>query len=129
MACVANPAFAREGKSEPAPAPLTGTWTCIAHGRPEGDVPFLLHLQQTGDTVTGSISSAQGSTELSLVKRNKGKLELHIDSPSGLYLLTGKFKKGQLIGQGTFQSSKGAFECKEQPAGGGGEALAPASVP
>lgn len=116
LACLsaAPPCVARSKNSKP--GPLTGTWTCVSHGRPEGDVPFTLYLEQTGEIVTGTVSSSQGSTELNSADFKKGELELHIDSPDGEYLLTAKLHKGQLTGQWSFQNNKGPWEGKKEPA-------------
>jgi hypothetical protein len=105
---------AKEKKAKP--GPLTGTWECTSHGGPQGDLPFTLYLEQEAETVTGSVSSPMGSTELSSATFKKKDLEIHIDSPDGEYLLTGKLtKKGEMSGQWSHEDLKGTWEGKLQP--------------
>src|SRR5579864_6554328 len=82
--------------NKPKPGPLTGTWQCMAHGGPDGDLAFTLTLEQSDETVTGSVSSPIGSTELGDASFKKNRLEIHIDAGETKYLLTGTYKKGQL---------------------------------
>ena len=78
---------------KPKPGPLTGTWECMAHGGPRGDLPFTLSLQQHKENVTGSVSSPLGSTEIASSSFKKKTVEIHIDSSQANYVLTGKFSK------------------------------------
>jgi hypothetical protein len=96
---------AKEIKAKPGPA--TGTWECKSHGGPNGDMDFTLYLEQNGDTVTGSVSSPIGSTELTTATFKKKTLEIHIDTPQGNYVLTGKLNKGQMSGVWTVDSGTG----------------------
>jgi hypothetical protein len=96
---------AKEIKAKPGPA--TGTWECTSHGGPNGDMSFTLYLEQNGDTVTGSVSSPIGSTELTTATFKKKVLEIHIDTPQGNYVLTGKLNKGQLSGTWSVDSGAG----------------------
>ena len=101
---------------ESKPGPLTGTWECTSHGGPQGDQPFTLYLEQQAETVTGSVSSPMGSAELSSATFKSKNLEIHIDSPDGEYLLSGKMvKKGALSGQWSHEDLKGTWEGKLQP--------------
>lgn len=94
--------------------PLTGTWQCMAHGGPNGDLPFTLYLQQQNETVTGSVSSPLGDTDLSSATFNKNALEIHIDSPDRSYLLTAKLQNGELSGDwSTDAGQKGTWEGKQ----------------
>lgn len=106
--------FAAKGK-EAKPGPITGTWECTSHGGPQGDLPFTLYLEQQQDTVTGSVSSPMGSTEISSATFKSKSLEIHIDTPDGEYLLTGKVvKKGEMSGQWSHEDMKGTWEGKLQ---------------
>ena len=96
MSLASAVAFAKGNKSKP--GPMAGTWSCTSHGGPQGDMTFTLYLEQTGDTVTGSVSSPIGSTELTTATFKKKMLEIHIDTPEGNYVLTGKLNKGQVSG-------------------------------
>lgn len=112
LLCLAASAPAKEKKSKP--GPLTGTWECNSHGGSQGDMPFTLYLQQSGQTVTGSVESPLGGTEITSATFKKKALEIHLDTPQGNYLLTAKFKKGMLTGEWSHDPEKGAWEGKKQ---------------
>ena len=100
--------------NNPKPGPMTGTWECMQHGSEQGDRPFTLSLQQTKEDVTGSVSSPIGGTEISSGSYKNKTLEIHINTPQGNYLLTGKFKKNQLSGEwSTDTNQKGTWEGKK----------------
>jgi hypothetical protein len=110
---LAHPIGGKEKSAKP--GPLTGTWECMSHGGPQGDLPFTLTLEQQQETVTGSVSSPMGSTEISSATFKSKSLEIHIDSPDGEYLLTGKMtKKGAMSGQWSHEDLKGTWEGKLQ---------------
>src|SRR5208283_194626 len=73
--------------------PLTGTWVCQSKGGPEGDMPFTLYLQQSGENVDGSVSSSLGDAPLSSATFKDNTLEIHIDAPQGPYVLIAKLDK------------------------------------
>jgi len=102
---VASVLAAKGNKAKPGPA--AGTWTCTSHGGPNGDMSFTLYLEQNGETVTGSVSSPIGSTELTTASFKKKMLEIHIDTPQGNYVLTGKLNKGQVSGSWSVDSGAG----------------------
>jgi hypothetical protein len=106
--------FAKD--KNPKPGPLTGTWQCMSHGGPNGDMAFTLYLEQQKETVTGSVSSPIGDTEITSASFKKKNLEVHIDSPQGSYLLTAKLKKNQLAGDWSIDTGpKGTWEGKKSP--------------
>ena len=116
LAAAAVTTIALAADSKPKPGPLTGTWECTSHGGPNGDMAFTLTLEQTGETVTGSVSSPIGSTDLSESTFKKNKLEIHIDGGEAKYLLTGTYKKGDLSGEWSTDSDlKGTWEGKKSP--------------
>ena len=116
LAVAALTTIALASSSKPKPGPLTGTWDCTSHGGPNGDMAFTLTLEQTGETVTGSVSSPIGSTDLSESTFKKNKLEIHIDGGEAKYLLTGTYKKGDLSGEWSTDSDlKGTWEGKKSP--------------
>jgi hypothetical protein len=109
-------AKSQDSKSKVA-GPLTGTWQCTAHGGPNGDIGFTLYLTQDNDTVSGSISSPLGDTDLSTASFKGGKLEIHINGGDSNYVLSAKLDKDQLSGgewssdggeKGTWEGKKGA---------------------
>ena len=102
--CLASPGMANEKK--PKPGPLTGTWECVAHGSSQGDLPFTLYLEQSKETVTGSVSAPMGSIGITSAGYRKKTLEIRIDSPQGNYVVTGKLKKGQLGGTWSVDTSR-----------------------
>jgi hypothetical protein len=112
LLCLAGLALAKD--KSPKSGPLTGTWQCTSHGGPQGDMEFTLYLTQDKETVTGSVSSPIGSTDLNSATFKKKKLEIHIDSPQTKYLLTGTYKKGELSGDWSTDSDlKGTWEGKK----------------
>jgi hypothetical protein len=112
--CMGSLALANEKK--PKPAPMTGTWECVSHGGSQGDMPFTLYLAQDKENVTGSVSSPIGGTQISSGTYKKKYLEIHIDTPQGNYLISGKFEKGQLAGNWSSDNEKGTWEGKKQAA-------------
>jgi hypothetical protein len=106
------------GRADDKQGPITGTWTCQAKGGPEGDTPFTLRLQQNGETVTGSVDSPQGGTDITSASFKGDTLEIHIDSDDD-YMLVGRLENGSL--SGTLSKNKtdqGTWECKKEVDGG-----------
>src|SRR5215472_18963253 len=102
---------AQDTKSKPKGGPVAGTWTCTAHGGTNGDIPFILYLEQDNETVTGSVSSSMGDAEFSSASFKDGTLEIHIDGGDQTYILTGKLQNGQLSGQwSTGETEKGTWD-------------------
>ncbi|MGD0223538.1 MAG: hypothetical protein ABSF71_14480 [Terriglobia bacterium] len=97
--------------------PMTGTWTCQAHGGSQGDTPFTLILQQTGEKVEGSVDSPLGGTQISSGTFKDNTLEIHIDAGDTNYVLTAKFEKGALSGTWGNENDKGTWEGKKGAAG------------
>jgi hypothetical protein len=118
LAVVAGAATLHGSEKKPKPGPLAGTWECTAHGGAQGDMPFTLYLEQTKDTLTGSVSSPMGGTQISAGTAKKNEVEIHIDTPQGNYQLTGRLKKGQLSGKWSSDTESGVWEGKKQAPGG-----------
>ena len=93
--------------------PLTGTWDCQSKGGPDGDVEFKLYLQQADEEVNGSIRSPIGDAPLSFGKFKDGKLEIHIDTPEGVYVLTATVDGRRLWGDLRYGKDKGTWEGKK----------------
>jgi hypothetical protein len=90
---------------------LSGTWDCVAHGGPQGDMAFTLYLQQSKEVVDGSITSPLGGTQVSSGALRKNELELHFDLPQGSYTLMGRLEKGgKIVGAWSLESEKGSWE-------------------
>ena len=81
--------------------PLTGTWECQSHGGDHGDGPFTLELEEDGEKVTGSVSSPEGGMEITTATFKDNLLEIHLDTPDGLYILKATLKDGALSGDTT----------------------------
>ena len=118
LAIVVAAAFALGKEKKPKSGPLTGTWECTAHGGAQGDISFTLYLEQSKDSVTGSVSSPMGGTDISAGTIKKTDLEIHFDTPQGNYQLTGHLKKGELSGKWSSDTESGEWEGKKQAAGG-----------
>ena len=89
---------------------LSGTWDCVAHGGPQGDMAFTLYLQQSKEVVDGSIASPMGGTQISSGAIRKNELELHFDMPQGSYTLMGRLERGgKIIGAWSLDSEKGSW--------------------
>ena len=109
-----------QSKSKSA-GPLTGTWQCTAHGGPNGDLGFTLYLTQDNDSVTGSISSPLGDTDISTASFKDSRLEIHINGGDTNYVLTAKLDSDALSAgewssdggeKGTWDGKKGAEQGK-----------------
>jgi len=110
--CLASLGVAKEKK--PKPGKLTGTWECVSHGSSQGDMPFTLYLEHSKETVTGSVSSPMGGTQITSASYKKKTLEIRIDTPMGNYTLTAKLKKDQLNGTWAVDTGeKGNWEGKK----------------
>jgi hypothetical protein len=77
---------------------VTGKWECVAHGSVQGDVPFTLTLQQKGETVTGTIATADGELEITSGSYKNNALEIHCETDDAKYLVAGELKGDQLKG-------------------------------
>jgi hypothetical protein len=117
---ITSVAVAKEKKLKP--GPLTGTWQCTSHGGPRGDMNFTLDLQQTRETVAGSVTSPLGSTELSGSYKKK-TVEILIDAAQANYVLNAKLNKDQLNGEWSYKNAEngntahGTWEGRRQTQG------------
>jgi len=96
LAAATNDPFVK-GK-EPKQGRLTGTWECVAHSSAQNDMQFTLKLAQNDDTVTGTFINSSGEYRLSSASYEKGALEIHVKTPEGSYVVTGRLLRGQLSG-------------------------------
>lgn len=116
LALICTAALAPAKEKKPKAGPVTGTWQCMSHGSSEGDMPFTLFLQQSNDTVTGSVSAPQGSTDITSATFKSHMLNIQIDTDSGSYTVTGKLKRGKLSGTWSHNDEKGTWEGTKQAA-------------
>ena len=98
-------------------APLTGTWECQAKGGSMGDMPFTLDLKQTGEKVEGTVSAAEGGTEISSRTFKDNILEIHINTSDANYVLKAKLDRGVLSGSWANGDDKGTWEGKKKASG------------
>lgn len=110
LALVGFAGLAAAKKKTPKPGPLTGTWECLSHGGARGDMPFTLSLEQSGETVSGSVASPLGGTEITSGRFKKKTLEIRLETEQGAYVLTAKYKKGKLSGEWVHDPEKGTWE-------------------
>jgi hypothetical protein len=111
--CSARAISPQESKANS--GPLTGSWECMAHGGSQGDTTFTLDLTQDGDNVSGSVSSPQGGMDITSATFKGEKLEIHLETPDGTYVLTAKWKNDKLLdGQTTLDGKPyGTWEGKK----------------
>ena len=110
-----------QGKDkQPKPGRMTGTWECMSHGSSQGDMPFTLYLEQTGDSVSGSVSSPIGGTEITSATFKNNKLDIRLETSEGTYVMSAKLKKGQLAGEWSVEGGGegGTWEGKKQAEAG-----------
>jgi len=96
-------------------SPITGTWDCQSKGRPEGDLEFTLYLKQSGEDVEGSVSSPLGDAPITSGNFKGDRLEIHIDTDEGNYVLIAKLDKGTLTGTWAKDEEKGTWTGKLAP--------------
>ncbi len=112
--CVLALGITLYGQSKANTSPIVGTWNCVAHGTKEGDLPFTLYLEQSGDEFTGSVSAPQGSTGLSTVSFKDNQLKITIDTDEHNYVLTATLANGKLAGEWSMDDQKqGAWDGKK----------------
>ncbi len=94
--------------------PVAGTWQCIAHGAPNGDFPFTLSLEQSGQALTGTVSAPQGDADLTTVTFKNNQLKIEIDTSQNNYSLTATLADGKLTGEWSRDGQKqGTWEGKK----------------
>jgi hypothetical protein len=97
------------GTAEQKASSITGTWNCQSKGGPEGDMEFTLILEQNGDDVDGTVSSPLGDAPITSGTFKGNKLELHIDTEAGNYLLEATLDKSTLTGTWSKDQDKGTW--------------------
>lgn len=101
-------------KEKTATSPVVGTWKCIAHGGPNGDLPFTLYIQQTATGLTGTVSAPQGDTDLTSVTFKNPHVKIAINTNQHNYSLTATLKDAKLTGKWSRDGeSEGTWEGKK----------------
>ena len=99
---------ARTEKEKTELTSVTGRWECIAHGSPQGDVPFTLTLHQDKETVTGAIATADGELQIKSGSFKNATLEIRCETDQAKYVVTGKLGARQLSGHWSKTVNPGA---------------------
>jgi hypothetical protein len=103
-----------QAKEKAGSSPVAGTWTCVAHGGENGDIPFTLSIQQTAEGLTGTVSAPQGDANLTSVTFNDNQIKIAINTDEHSYALNATLADGKLAGewyrdgqkQGTWEGKK-----------------------
>jgi hypothetical protein len=111
ISLIASP---HSNERKPKPGPLTGTWECQSHGSSQGDLPFTLLLVQSGATITGSVESPIGGTDIASASFKNKSLAIKIETAQGDYLLTAQLKNGKLSGEWSHDPEKGTWQGTKQ---------------
>lgn len=99
-------------------APVSGTWSCVAHGTGQGDMEYTFNLNQSAEQVTGNFTapSSDGGNESHDVKDGSfkaGKLTLHFEDDDGTIDVTGGLDgKDAMKGDWTQGNGGGTWDCK-----------------
>ncbi|MGE3109938.1 MAG: PDZ domain-containing protein [Phycisphaerales bacterium] len=107
----------KKDSGPPSPAavsdPVTGTWSGKATGDAPGmenGLPFTMSLKLDGDNISGSMTSAMGSGDVSgTFDKASGHVTLTITIGDGVATLTGTIDNGQLAGTWTTGDASGKF--------------------
>lgn len=114
LACLGLARLAVAAPASSNAEPLTGTWQCMSHGGSQGNMAFTLDLQQTGENVSGSVSSPLGDTDLTSATFKGDTLQIEIDGEDTQYHLTAKYANGKLSGTwSTSSGGRGTWEGKK----------------
>lgn len=95
---------------------VAGTWDCQSKGGPEGDMDFTLYLEQSGEDISGTVSSPLGDASITSGTFKGNHLEIHIDTEAGNYLLEATLDNGGLTGSWSKDQDKGTWVGKASSA-------------
>lgn len=110
-------AAALQARSKPGTDSLVGTWDCIAHGAPSGDMPFtlMIYRDQSRQGYTGNASAEQGYAPITSITRKGSHLRIDINTDQDDYLLTGTLSNGKLSGEWYLDGQKqGSWQGKKE---------------
>lgn len=97
--CVLVFAAALQAKDKTNTNPLVGTWNCTAQGGENGNMPFTIYLEQSGQGYTGSVSAPQGDAPISSITFKDNQLKIVINTSEDDYSLTATLANGKLSGE------------------------------
>lgn len=81
-------------------AGIAGAWDIVAD-TPDGNVPYLLELNQQGDVFSGTIGGDMGSAPLDALSYRDGKLHFEVDAGGTVYVIDGALEGDNLKGRWT----------------------------
>ena len=94
--------------------PLSGIWEGDIHGFPQGDFPFTISFQQTGEDVKGVFALFFGGGAFKSSTFRNNNLALHLDTPLANFVFNAQYKDGSISGTwSTDEGSKGTWEAKK----------------
>lgn len=88
-----------QAKTKANASPLAGTWNCVAQGGKNGNLPFTLYIDQSGQGYTGSVSAPQGDAPITSITFKNNHLKIDINTSEDDYALTGTLAGGKLSGE------------------------------
>jgi len=93
--------------------PLSGSWEGVLHGF-QDDSPSAFYFHQNQQELTGVFSLQWGGAAITSATFKNNVLEVHIDTPLGKFLFSGKLNQETLSGDwSTDTGLKGAWEMKK----------------
>jgi hypothetical protein len=93
---------------------VSGTWVCIGHGAPQGDVPYTFNLMRNKDKITGNFAEISGlQADIKDGSFKDKKLTMGFDAYGGTVTMTGTMAgRGEMSGNWTFSGgADGTWEC------------------
>ncbi len=108
---------------------IAGAWDIVAD-TPDGNVAYLLELNQQGDALSGTIGGDMGSAPLDALSYKDGKLHFEVDPGGGIYVIDGTLEGDNLKGRWAVSGGgpSGTWSGKRKGAAAGSAASAQASV-
>jgi Cupin len=99
--------------NRPDAGPLSGSWEGILYGF-QGDSPFAFYFHQNQRELTGVFSLQWGGAAITSATFKNNILELHIDTPLGNFLFSGRLNQETLSGEwSTDTGLKGTWKMKK----------------
>lgn len=99
---------------------LNGSWQCVSHGGDQGNMPFTLTFEQSGQDISGHVSSQLGDADFADGTFKNNHLHFVIQGDSDSYTLDADYKDGNLTGtwSTSVSKNKGSWEGHKAPTSG-----------
>jgi hypothetical protein len=115
LAILCLAAFSMAADQNAKPGKLTGSWEGTATNAQQEEFDITLQLVQNGEVITGSISSPDGSADISSGSFRNNKLEVRIETSDAAYTVTGNLRDDVLSGQWSSDTGeKGTWHAKKK---------------